>query len=172
MVGVKIPTNFIKEKTMDPFYKLVPNAPQKTLFDIMRNRCHGPATLAIHGTTKTNITTVAFNFEIGGRMLSKAAVTAGTAVAGGTIAAGRAALLAMLINASGTFSFQLGDSVAAADVALTELPEFANTLCCVGAVKIVNGTASVFTLGTTALDATDVTTTYYNFGNVLPGEVI
>lgn len=47
-------------------------------------------------------------------------------------------------------------------------PEGAADTCPIGAIKIKNASASVFTCGTTLLDASDITATFYNFLAVPP----
>jgi hypothetical protein len=84
-----------------------------------------------------------------------------------TVTAGYTALFLACINAAGTITVVKGTEVANADItAGTKVLHWpvptANT-CPIGAVKIKNASSSVFTGGTTHLDATDITSTCYNF---------
>jgi hypothetical protein len=46
----------------------------------------------------------------------------------------------------------------------------AGSTACIGVIKIVNATASAFTVGTTALDTTNITATYLTPSFLIPGQ--
>lgn len=93
-----------------------------------------------------------------------------------TAAAQQAALTKCIylvqINAAGTFSTKKGTEELTADLTagkrVLHWPEPDDGCCPVGAIKIACANAATFTAGTTALDATDVTATYYNFAGGMP----
>lgn len=75
-------------------------------------------------------------------------------------------LYLICINSSGTISSVKGTAVLAADLtagtAVLKWPELPVDLCPIGAVKIALASTATFTAGTTALDAANVTATYYD----------
>ena len=75
-------------------------------------------------------------------------------------------LYLICLDSSGTLSSVKGTAVLsaalAAGTAVLHWPTPAADTCPIGAIKVVTANAANFTAGTTALDATDVTETYYN----------
>lgn len=96
---------------------------------------------------------------IDGVLVSKAAADMPALV--GTIAASKYGLFVFSMNASGTLTTTPGTLTAAARANLVFPTVPANEVV-VGFIIVQNGSASAFTGGTTALDATDITTTYVN----------
>lgn len=76
------------------------------------------------------------------------------------------------ITAAGTYSTKKGDEVLTADLTAgktaLQWPEPDANCCPAGGVKIACASAATFTAGTTALDATNVTATYYDFAGGMP----
>lgn len=74
------------------------------------------------------------------------------------------------IDSAGTVSSVKGTEVLTADVTagseVLEWPRPAAGKCPIGAVRIDCDSTHTFTAGTTALDATGITETYYNFATV------
>ncbi len=73
-------------------------------------------------------------------------------------------------DSSGTVTTVKGKAVLTADltngVAVLKWPEYPTSKCVIGAVKIACASTATFTAGTTALDASNVTATYYDLHNV------
>lgn len=75
-------------------------------------------------------------------------------------------LYLVCINSSGTISTVKGDAVLTADLTagtkVLRWPALPVDLATIGAVKITLASTATFTAGTTALDAANVTATYYD----------
>lgn len=108
-------------------------------------------------------------FKIDGKFYSKS--TGDLTIPATVIPAGYKALVSWYLDAAGTATSVMSTPVLVA-AATPVLPSFADTLVCIGAVLISNGAATSFTGATTALDATSVTTTYYNFAQAFPGMTV
>jgi hypothetical protein len=76
------------------------------------------------------------------------------------------------IDSAGTITTVKGTAVLTADLTagnkVLQWPQPAAGKCPVGAVKITLASTATFTAGTTALDATNVTATYYDFVGGMP----
>lgn len=96
---------------------------------------------------------------VNGVIVSKAAGDMPALV--GSIAASKKGLFVFSMDASGTLTTTPGTLTAAtlADIVFPTVPS-GNVV--IGFIIVENGSASAFTGGTTALDATDITTTYVN----------
>lgn len=132
----------------------------------------GKATLALPAATYTGpATTVATVFCIDGFNYARAAATTNLPM---TAAATQPVLTKCLYlicsDSAGTITSVKGVNVLIADlVAGTKVlpwPELPAGKCALGAIKIALANAATFTAGTTALNATDVTATYYDLFNV------
>lgn len=81
-------------------------------------------------------------------------------------------LYLIVIDSAGTITSVKGTAVLTADLSAgikaLQWPECPANKCPIGAVKIALANAATFTPGTTALDATDVTATYYDFAGGMP----
>lgn len=79
------------------------------------------------------------------------------------------------INSAGTIATTKGKAVLTADlvagVAVLKWPDLPANSAPLGGVKIACALAATFTAGTTALDATNVTATYYDLFNVPSGNL-
>lgn len=83
-----------------------------------------------------------------------------------SIPSGQACTFAVLLDSAGSFTVVQGDLVDQGQLApVAQVPGRKNI---VGAIKVVNAAATAFVPGTTALNAANVTTTYFNLG-VHPG---
>lgn len=129
-------------------------------------RCLAKAGLAKHASTHAHVVTAnAIQYCINGVMYSAAANTDITLTAAAQ-AAGTYCMYMVTIDSGGTFAATKGTEV---DTDTAVLPAVPANKCCVGAIKIHNGTASAFTLGTTALNAADITATYYDLSRPTSG---
>lgn len=136
------------------------------------------------GTIKTTAT---ITFTVNGAFASKAATdnvsiayTAPSAIWGqpsdgsftGAVG-GSTRLYGVYLNSSGTFSVLPGPIVNSAELAAgtaaLHYPPMQRDRACVGVVRIALTAGTTFIPGTTALDASGVTTTYVNLSSV-PGE--
>jgi hypothetical protein len=86
------------------------------------------------------------------------------------VTAGYTALFLVCVSAAGAITVVKGTEVSNAAItagtAVLHWPEPTADTCPIGALKIKNASESVFTGGTTLLDASDITTTYYNLFTV------
>lgn len=137
--------------------------------DAIQNVCLGNAGLAIASTASRFQTANAIIYSVGGFIYAKSATNniepvcvteAGAATAITGLPAGHKRMLLICINAGGDVRVVQGDIVANAQAA--PMPNLPPGMAPVGAIRVVNGTASAFTLGTTNFNASDITSTYYN----------
>lgn len=147
------------------------DSPYAYLRSLLGTRSHGKAGLAIHGANVENVkTTAAVNFSIAGVMY-QLAITAEIDLsalscitetgAADTLTAqakntDRAYLL--VLNAAGTVKIIQGTAVATGGTCVC--PGCPESYAPFAALKVANASGSDFTLGTTALNAANVTTTY------------
>lgn len=104
----------------------------------------------------------AFIAVAGGVPVSKAANTDMSAIAG-TLATAKAALWAFYIDSEGTITTSAKTADADdAEGAIALLPAIPENKAMIGYIVVENATGSNFVGGTTALDASNVTVTYYN----------
>jgi len=77
------------------------------------------------------------------------------------------ALFTVCVDSSGTITVTKSTEVANADITagskVLHWPEPTANTCPIAGIKLKNGSASVFTGGSTLLDASDITFTAYNF---------
>ena len=137
--------------------------------------------IALDGSTTPDIQSTGTNMafidgvpeviEVDAALDISAAATAGGAV----IPAGYTQYFIVTAAADGTLDvLEAGPAVASANKEL-KVPDWKNTstgvvdTVCVGIMEVANGTASDFTLGTTNLDASNITTTIHQvIGPVFP----
>lgn len=93
-----------------------------------------------------------------------------SALCPGTIKDDEQAIVAVFVNAAGDVTAELTTPVAL--TATPCLPNFDTDVVCIGCCVIKNESGSDFVVGTTALDLTGVTTTYYNLAGAFPGMVL
>lgn len=130
--------------------------------------------LAVKAATDPDIKTAsAVVYAINGVLYSHAAGNIDlSAFTTEKLAAGKACLLAICLDADDEMTIVQGDAVtipASGEEMVFSIPEYGDGVCCIGAVVIENAGSSDFTIGTTNLDATGVTDTYFNFHKVFPG---
>lgn len=140
--------------------------------------CLSKAGLAIGDGAKTGPALAAPNgagtdFAINGLAYHKAdAITVIPFVAGTVVGLLSKCLFLVQINAAGTVSFVQGTQRTTADLAagkeVLHWPQPTAGNCPIGAVKITTASSATFTPGTTALDAANVTATYYDFAGGMP----
>lgn len=147
------------------------DSPYAYLRSLLGTRSHGKAGLAIHGANVENVQTVAaVDYSIAGVMYQLAITAeidlsalscitetgaADTLTAQAT-ATDRAYLL--VLNAAGTAKIIQGTAVATGGTCVC--PGCPESYAPFAALKVANASGSNFTLGTTALNAANVTTTY------------
>lgn len=140
---------------------------------MLGNRALNSATFAIDGTNTENVQTGAtLNYTVKGIFYSKATVaeidiSGLTGLSSDALADLKTQMFGLEINAAGTISVVFGDQILTSeitagdrDVDWPKASDDLNTLFAV--VKVVNATGSAWTFGTTDLDASGVTDTYYN----------
>ena len=135
--------------------------------------CLSDAGIIIDASAKADAELVdALTIVINGRFYATAHADGDIQLDGNTVSAGKTALFLVCASAAATPIITVvksdevdNDAFANGDVAIDWPQPTANT-CPVGALKIVNDSASVFTGGTTLLDASDITTTAYDLFSV------
>jgi len=149
-----------------------------------QNMVAGPCDFAIDANTNDVETATAFYFCIGGIWYTKAidaaidisaecAQFATDALSSITLADDYEAVYIFTIAADGTLDYVRSTPLALDSGTYHEVPDFdRDTVVCFAAVKVLNETGSVFTFGTTGLDTSGITDTYYNLQNPFPGDKI
>jgi len=130
--------------------------------------CLGNPALAVDASAKADAETYAdFPYAINGLVYTFSSGDGDVQLDDNTVTAGYTALFLVCVDSSGTVTVVKGDEVDNDDItagnAVLEWPEPTEDTCPIGALKIKNASSSVFTGGTTAQDASGITTTYYNF---------
>jgi len=132
----------------------------------------GNSVLAIGNGSKLGVATVvATTFSIDGIAKSRAAAATDlpftAATAQGLLTK---CLYLVCTNIGGTITTVKGTAVLTADLVagtkVLQWPTATDGTCVIGAVKIATASTANFTPGTTALDAADVTATYYDLCSV------
>jgi hypothetical protein len=155
------------------FLKFTNDVKKAKAFEMLRNKALNSGVLAIKATANADAkTTAAIAFTLAGVLYSLAAQATLdlSALVTKVIAAGESAAIFLFTNASGTVTAVAVDPDADGKYVCPDFDTDAKV--CFGAIKLVNGTASDFTVGTTALDTTDITSTYYNLSGFYPGDSI
>lgn len=147
------------------------DSPYAYLRSLLGTRSHGKAGLAIHGANLENVQTVAaVDYSIAGVMYQLAITAeidlsalscitetgAADTLTAQVTATDRAYLL--VLNAAGTAKIIQGTAVATGGTCVC--PGCPESYAPFAALKVANASGSDFTLGTTALNAANVTTTY------------
>lgn len=150
----------------------ITSSPSRAYFSIV-NRVFSVPVFAINAASAATIkTTNAIVYSIGNVMKTKAALSAQALGALGTIPAGYAARLVVFLDAAGTVSVLKSPNELVANKLRCIVPNYdPSVLVPVGSVLIANGSGSGFVIGTTALDAASITTTYADLAYAMPGEV-
>ena len=131
------------------------------------NLCFGKAGLAIGTTTSDIKTAAAIDYAVNGILHSKAATDNIPMTAADAQAVSTSCLYLVVIDATGAVSTVKGDEVLTADIAsgkqvLTWPQPTSNEVTTIGAIRIDTSSAVSFIAGTTALDATGITATFYD----------
>jgi hypothetical protein len=134
---------------------------------------HGKADLAIGDGAKTGVATATAiaSFSIDGIAYKRAAAATNLPFTAAT-AQGLLTKCLYLVcsDSAGTITTVKGTAVLTADLVagtkVLQWPAPLSTTCVIGAVKITTASTANFTPGTTALDATNVTATYYDLCDI------
>lgn len=143
----------------------IENLVHEDLIKLLGNRCNSDVGIAIHGTNAENVLTAAAAvYSIDGYQYTKAAAAevdiSGLSGLPIDLTAGKAAIYALSLDAAGAWTVDKGAEVAA--IADAVPPSVALTKTPVALIKVTNGTASAFVIGTTAFSAASVTTTFHD----------
>ena len=112
-------------------------------------------------------TTNTINYVIDGKLYSKAAADL-TALTGYNVSDTYTAVLAVMLDSAGTASYVKSPELANASTFTTDMfitPNNGKSL--IGWIIIKNASGAAFTGGTTALDASNVTVTYFDVYDIL-----
>jgi hypothetical protein len=136
--------------------------------------CLGCAGLAVDASAKADAETLAnFAYAINGLTYTLTSDDGDVQLDGNTVAAGFTALFLACVNAAGAItvvkSAEVANTALTAGTQVLQWPTPTVNTCPIGALKVANASAAVFTGGTTLLDAADITTTYYNLFAVPTG---
>ena len=135
------------------------------------NGCFDNPALAIATTTSAFKTANAISYAIAGQIYSKAATDniAFSAVSGtlSNLSAGQQCVFLVCIDSAGTVKVVQSPIVSSGDA--NPVPAVPGGYAAIGAIKV--NAAATFTVGTTALNAANITTTYFNFAGH-PGAAI
>jgi len=135
--------------------------------------CLGNAGIIIDASAKADAETLAdIPYCIKGRMYTLTSGDGDIQFDGNTVTAAYTAMFTVCVDSSGTITVVKGTEISNTDVTNGKpipWPEPTANTCPIGACKIKNASSSVFTGGTTLLDASDITFTAYNFFT-LPSE--
>jgi len=153
---------------------LIPSMPVVEVLEGMRNVALTSGGIAIDATPADIETANTIVYTIQGQFYSKVAITAidlsASAIAGTIIPDNYKAAMLLLLDAAGNPVMKISANVLIADK--ITIPAFdLNTYTCVGAVMVANDSGSNFVVGTTSLATANVTDTYINVFNALPGEI-
>lgn len=123
--------------------------------------------IGIDGSASADAETGAdFDYAIDGQIYTCTSDDGDIQLDDNTVTAGYTALFLCCIDSAGTITVVKSDEVdnddLAAGNAVIHWPTPTANTCPFGAIKVKNATASVFTGGTTGLDTSDITDTYYN----------
>lgn len=160
--------------------------PQESWRELLGNRSLNSGTLAIDANTNDVQTSAAVNYIIDGvfyQLAIQAAIdlsgiyriTEGGTVAGAAggytaIPDGYTCAYILVVDTSGNIRVVEGTQVANTDITegtkTCECPSCPPNHAVFGAVKVANASGSSFTFGTTGLDTSGVTDTYYNLSVV------
>jgi len=156
--------------------------------NVMGTMCLSNAGFSIDASTENVETDNAVNYMIGGKIYNLGAqsaidvsaatrlvksstqfateVWADAAAAGGFTALqdDQEAYYVLVVNASGTLRFIEGAAADLGEAKWPEIPE--EDWCPIGAVHVKNETGTTFTFGTTGLDTSGVTDTFYDLGMI------
>jgi len=118
------------------------------------------------GSNPMQVANIAFTFNVTGATVSKAAVTAGTALVAGTIPQNKWGIYAFTIVAGGTITCAAGAGNGAGysteAAAIAGLPSTAAASVLMGYVTVMSTDAGGFIQGTSNLNDAVVTANYYN----------
>jgi len=146
-----------------------PNAEQVAALAFLRNGPVDSPGLAISAASSPAPKAGAFSYRIDGKIYAKAAQATIALTTGGSVAAGATGAYFLSLDAAGDLAVTLATADSNGAIAV---PTPAAGYAFFGAVKVANGSGAAFTAGTTALDATGITATYFNLAGIVPGETL
>lgn len=129
----------------------------------------GNAALAVGTTGATFDTGNAISFAIAGQVYSKAIVTSGAMTAQDSQAVSTSCLYLFSLDSAGAVTVKKGTEVLTTAIAPHNplfWPEPEAGKCVFAGVRIDCDASTTFTSGTTLMDATGLTDTYYNFASL------
>lgn len=155
--------------------KRLQDVDHQDLRHLLGNQCFTRGVLAIDANTNDVQTTAACVYTVKGILYSLAAIAAIdisglTGLPTTALADGYTQIFGFEASTdASTVTVVYGDQVATADITagtqVADWPTASSDLHTIfGAVKVVNATGSAFTFGTTGLDTSGITDTYYNVG--------
>jgi hypothetical protein len=140
--------------------------------------CLTKAGLALGDGAKTGVALVSpvgagIDFVINGQAYHKADAATNLPLSAATVQPVLTTCMYLIcVDSSLAVTSVQGTPVLTADLtagkAVLDIPEPTANTCPIGAVKVACANAATFTPGTTALDATDITETYYDYALGLP----
>ena len=150
----------LRDRVTDLGYRDTLQVRLDAILSILKNRVTGQAGFAIHGSVKDDaLTTNNITYWIDGAPYILALDTQVTSPAAAQQADSTECFYLLSVNAAGTVAWTKGTEAASGAV----LPATPAASAAYAAVKVVlDGTA--FTLGTTAFDASNVVSTFYDLG--------
>lgn len=144
----------------------------KDLLYLLGTFCAGKAGFSIDTATNDVETDNAFDYCIGGIWYTNAIdaaidISAEISSLPAALASGYECVYMFEIDASGNYTVSAGDPVLVSDITAgtktADWPQPSSTsVCPFGAVRVRNETGSAFTLGTTGLDTSGITDTFYD----------
>jgi len=156
------------------FYDFINHAPLAKLLGHLSNVTFGAAGLAIKASSSADAKTAnAVAQSINGKINALAAIAtidlSDLCSDEDALADGEGILICLFSDASDTVSAVISDPTTS--YSSIAVPAFDETdKAPFGVMKVVNNSGSAFTLGTTALDTTDVTVTYTDVSHLIPGD--
>ena len=155
--------------SLQGFFKGFPSEAAAAVLEASRDGAASNPGLAIKAAGSPDAKTEGFSFKLGGRIFSKASIATLSLATLGAVVAGASKTAFLTITADGTVGAVV---VSPNSDGVTVIPKPAAGCCLFGAVTVANHSGSVFTAGTTALDAVGLTVTYIGLSGCVPGEVL
>jgi len=148
------------------------NVDHADLRHLLGNMTFNSGVLAIDANSENVQTTATIEFSVKGIHYTKAAVaeidvSTLTGLSSTALADGKTQIFGLELVSGGTISVVYGEQKATADITagtqVADWPVASDDLSTIfGAVKVVNASGADFVFGTTGLDASGITDTYYN----------
>jgi len=143
-----------------------PVAGQMAVLEHMRSGAVTTPGLAIAAAGNAAAKASAFSYRIDGKIHDKTAQATIALTNLGSLGTKSSGAAFLSINANGDVAVE---AVTTDEAGAIRVPEPEAGYCLFGAVQVATSNAT-FTGGTTALDASGITTTYHNLSGMIPGE--